>query len=381
MSISIEQIDTNSKKDIRRFTNFPFRLYANEPHWVPPIRIDHEGQLYQKKHPFYEHSDADFFVAIRDGQVVGRICALVNHRFNEYHHTKQAQFFFFDCEQDSSIALALFASVYDWAAQRGLDTIVGPKGMGAMDGYGLMIEGYQRRPNMSMLNFSPPYYRKMIEAEGFEKEVDFLSCYMNRYSYHVDERIHKIAERVVKHGKLQVKRFNTKRELVDYVPKIGQAYNRSFVNNWEYYPLSDREIKLVLDSLLLIADPSLIKIITHEDEPVGFVLAMPDITDAVKRSGGRLLPFGLPNMLLELRRTRWVTLLSAGILPAYHGIGGNALLYSELEKTLLESRFENAELIQVAETAVTMRQDLINIGAIPFKVHRVFHKHLSARPV
>jgi hypothetical protein len=376
MPITVEQIDTNSKPDVRRFTDFPFRIYKDEAQWVPPIRIDAEAQLFQKKHPFYEHSDADFFVAIRDGQVVGRISALVNNRFNVCHSTKQAQFFFFESEADPEIAPILFQTVYAWAHARGLDTVVGPKGMGAMDGYGLMIEGYQRRPNMSMLNFSPPFYRKLIEGEGFEKEVDFLSCYMNRYSYQVDPRIRKVAERVVKHGTLQVKRFKNKRELVDYVPKIGQAYNRSFVNNWEYYPLTEREIGLVLDSLIMVADPALIKVITHEEEPVGFLLAMPDITAALKRSGGRLVPFGLPDMLIELRRTHWITLLSAGILPAYHGIGGNALLYSELEKTLLESRFENAELIQVADTALTMRQDLINIGAIPFKVHRVYHKHL-----
>jgi len=162
--------------------------------------------------------------------------------------------------------------------------------------------------------------------------------------------------------------------LVKWADCIGQAYNQTFVNNWEYYPLSDREIKFIVDNIMIIADPRLIKIIAHDNDVVGFLFASPDVSAALQRARGHLFPFGLPDLLLEMRRTKWVALNGAGILPEFQGIGGNALLYSEMDKTIRAPGFifEHADLTQVAETAVQMREDLINIGGEPYKNHRVY---------
>ncbi|MEK7326826.1 MAG: hypothetical protein AAB217_16400 [Chloroflexota bacterium] len=343
---------------------------------MPPLFDDIALMLNRAKHPFYEHSDADFFIAVRDGRDVGRIAALENRRFNDYHKTKQAQFYLFDCENDQEVADALFEQVFKWARERGLNRLVGPKGFGPLDGYGLLVEGFEHRQMMTMMNYNYDYYPALLESLGFEKEVDFVSCYLSADSFHLPERVHKIAERVQRHGTLRVKRFASKRELVGWSGRIGQAYNKSFVNNWEYYPLTDHEIKFVVDNIMLVADHRLIKVILHGDDVVGFLFAFPDASAALQRAKGRLLPFGLFDLLLEMRRTKWVALNGAGILPEFQGHGGNALLYSEMEKTIREFGFLHADLTQVAESAVNMRHDLENVGGKAYKNHRVYHRAL-----
>jgi len=372
--VTIEKIDTRNKTQVKQFVDFAYRLYANHRYWVPPFRIDVETQLNKEKHPFYEHSDADFFLAVREGRVVGRIGALENVHFNQYHKFKKAQFYLFDCEDDSEAARALFSAVLDWAKGRGLDTVVGPKGFGALDGYGILQEGYDQRQMMNMMNYNYPYYVKLVEENGFEKEVDFVSCYINKKAFTLPDRIHSIAERVLKRGQLSVHQFKTKNDLKAWAKRIGILYNNSFVNNWEYYPMTDREIKFILDNILTVADPKLIKIITHNEEAVGFLFGFPDVSAAMQRIKGRLLPFGIVDVFLELNRTKWISLNGTGILPEFQGRGVNALLYYEMEKTVKDYRFNHADLTQVAETAVQMRHDLVNLGGKMYKNHRVYHR-------
>jgi hypothetical protein len=376
LMLLVEKIDTNNKALVKRFTRIPYRLYKNHPQWVPPLFIDAEMQLNRSKHPFYEHSDADFFLATKDGRDVGRITALENKRFNAYHKTKQAQFYLFECEDDQEVANALFERVFDWANLRGLNHIVGPKGFGALDGYGIQVEGYEHRQMMTMMNYNYPYYVRLVENLGFTKEVDFISCYMNKETFHLPERIYKIVERVKTRSNLGVQRFETKKDLRSWANKIGKLYNDSFINNWEYYPLTEKEIKFLLENILTVADPRLIKIITHNDDAIGFLFGFPDLSAALQRANGRLLPFGLIDLMLEMKRTKWVSLNGVGVLPEYQGVGGNALLYVEMENTLHDFNFEHADLTQVAETAVQMRHDLENVGGRAYKNHRVYQKHI-----
>ncbi len=375
--LTVEKIDTNNKKHVTRFMKLQFQFYKDCPQWVPPIQMDVRTMLDRKKHPYYEHSDGDFFIATRDGKDIGRLAIFENKPFNEYHKTKQAHFYFFECEDNQETANALFNSAFEWARARGLNKVVGPKGLAALDGYGMLVEGYELRQMMTMMNYNHPYLVKLVENLGFEKEVDFVSCYLPKDSFKLPDRVHRIAERVIQRGQLRVQRFKDKRELAAWAPRIGQAYNQSFINNWEYYPLSKKEIDFILDSILTVANPAMIKIIVNDQDVVGFLFAFHDISAALQRNKGRLLPFGLIDLLLELKRTKWVSLNGVGILPKYHGWGGNALLYSEMAKTIQEFGFDHAELTQVAETAVEMRSDLENVGGKSYKNHRVFHKFLD----
>ena len=188
------------------------------------------------------------------------------------------------------------------------------------------------------------------------------------------ERLARIAARVRERGYLRIQRFSGRSELKRWAPRIGEAYNRAFVHNWEYHPLSRREIDFVLKALLVVADPHLIKLILHGEGVVGFIFAFPDLSAALQRARGRLTPLALLDLFSESRRTRWVCLNGAGILPEFHGHGGNALMYAEIVDTLLEAGFDYGDLPQVAETAVRMRRDLEELGARLYKIHRVYRR-------
>lgn len=375
--LSIEKVDTNNKDQVKRFVEFPYRLYRDCAQWVPPLFVDAYLPLNRKKHPFFEHSEADFFLAVRDGEVVGRICGGINKPFNEYHGTKKAQFTFFESVDDQSVADALFASVFDWARARGMDTLIGPKGLSPFDGYGIQVFGFEHRQMMTMMNYNYDYYPKLVDALGFEKEVDFVSCYLPTEAFRIPERVERIAKRVLERGNLWVKKFKSKRELVSWAPRIGAAYNKAFIHNWEYYPFSQGDIQYAVDNIFLVADPRLIKVIMHEEEIVGFLFAFPDVSSALQRAKGRLLPFGLPDLLLEMKRTKTVSGNGMGILPEFQGKGGNALLYYEMGKTLLGfGQFENVEMTQVAETTEQMRADLKNLNGVEYKNHRVYRRKI-----
>lgn len=376
--LNIERVDTENKKQVRRFVELPFLIYADCPQWVPPLNVDAYNQLNRKKHPFHEHSDVEFFLAVRGGRDVGRIAVIENKPFNQYHHEKTADFYLFECENDIEVATALFTTAFEWAKARGLNKMIGPKGMGPLDGYGVLTFGQEHRQTMTMLTYNHAYYQSLIEAQGFVKEVDFISCYLPADKFEIPERVKRITERVMQRGHLEIKTFKNKKELLRWADRIGIAYNNAFVNNWEYYPLSQREIDFVVENIMTIADHRLIKIITHGEDVVGFLFAFHDISAAMQRAKGKLFPFGLIDILLELRQTNTVSVNGMGILPEFQGHGGNALLYYAMGETLLNFRqFVHVEMTQVAETTEQMRADLKNLNGVEYKNNRVYRKVLE----
>jgi len=376
--LSIEKIDTENKSQAKRFVEFYYDLYKDCPQWVPPLFVDAYLPLNRKKHPFFEHSDADFFLAVRDGKVVGRICAGENKLFNEYHKTRKAQFYFFDTIDDMEVARALFGAAFNWARQRGLDTMVGPKGLSPFDGYGILNEGFEHRQMMTMMNYNYAYYPKLVEGLGFEKEVDFVSCYLPAEAFKIPERVERISQWALKRGNLWVKDFKSKKELVGWAQRIGRTYNKTFINNWEYYPFTQGDVDYAVQNVFMVADHRLIKLIMHGDDIVGFLFAFPDVSAALQRAKGHLFPFGILDILIEMKRTKTVAANGMGVLPEFQGTGGNALLYYELGKTVLNNfNFKFVEMTQVAETTKQMRADLKNLNGVEYKNHRVFRKAIQ----
>jgi hypothetical protein len=375
--LTVEKVDTNDKAQVKRFVDLPYRLYKDSPHWVPPLYMDAYLPLNRKKHPFFENSEADFYIALRDGEVVGRICAANNKLFNEHHKTKKAHFYGFETIDDLEVARCLFDAAFAWAKERGLDTMIGPKGLSPFDGYGLLEKGFEHRQMMTMMNYNYDYYPRLMDALGFEKEVDFVSSYLPSEALKMPERVERIAKRVLERGDLWVKNFKSKRELVQWAPRIGYTYNKAFINNWEYYPFTEGDVKYAVDNVFMIADRRLIKLIMHKDEIVGFLFAFPDVSAALQRARGRLFPFGIIDILLEMKRTKTVSGNGMGILPEFQGKGGNALLYYEMGNTVFSfNQFQHVEMTQVAETALQMRADLKNLNGVEYKNHRVYRKSL-----
>ncbi len=375
--IEIYKIDNKEKRDIFHFIQLPHFLYKNSSCWVAPFNVDVYLQLNKLKHPFYEHSDADFFIAIKNNKVVGRIAAIENKRYNKYHNTNIANFYFFDCENEQTVADKLFDAVFNWAKKRGLNTIVGPKGLGAFDGYGILIKGFEHMQTMNMLNYNFDYYSKLLEKLGFEKEVDFVSYYLPKDKYRIPERIEKIAKTIYDRGELKIYNFKSKKEMLGFAEKIGKLYNACFINNWEYYPLTDNEIRFIAKNIISFADYRLIKLIIFKDEIVGFIFAFPDISEGMRKAKGKINPLTIFNILMEMRKTDKLTVNGIGILPEFQGHGGNALLYYELGKTILRfKRFKHIEMPQVAETAKQMTLDIKNLNGEEYKRHRIYRKNI-----
>ena len=370
--LTIEEVDTNSKPKVEEFVRFPFNLYKGVPQWVPLILADVRMMLNKTKHPFYEHSDAEFFTARQDGKIVARIGLLENKPYNKYHDKKQASFYLFECVDDQSVADKLFEFSFDWVKKRKLNNLLGQKGFSPFDGYGLLVEGFEHRQMMIMMNYNLPNYPKFLEKIGFKKVVDWVSCYADVDEFKMPEKVHEIARILEKRGSFKVLRFKNKSELKKWGMKIGYAYNKTFINNWEYYPLTENEIIFNMNNLLTVAVPDLFKIITYKDEVAGFLLAFPDISAALQRQKGSTAPWAIADYLIELKRTDWVSFNGVGVLPEFYGRGGNYLMFSEMEKSAHSFKFKHGEFTQVAESATQMRKDLVNLGVKPYKNHRIY---------
>lgn len=372
--MQVIQIDTSDRRQARQWLELPFRLYRQVPQWVPPLAPDAKLVLDRHKYPFYEHSDAAFFLVYDQGHVVGRIAAIDNRNFNTFHKQKTAFFYLFECEDNPAASQALFEAAFAWAHDRGLDRIIGPKGFTALDGLGLLVKGYEHRPAMS-IPYNPPYYEVLVEAAGFERLDDDVSGYLSGRAP-VSPRIHELAERVMKRRGLHVPRFTSRNALRAIIPKLRDLYNNSLGLNFDQVPLTDGEMRILADQLLAIADPRLIKVVMKGDDPVGFAFAYPDVSAAIQRCKGRILPFGWADLLLELKRTKWVNLNGMGILPEYQGLGGTVLLFSEMAKSIAEGNFDHAEVVQISVSNTKMQTAIREVGVDFNKMHRVYQRAL-----
>jgi len=373
----IHRLDPTERRDVRRYVEFPFRLYRENALWVPPFVDEVRAQLDPDRHPFYEHSEAAFFLALEGDEVAGRIAVLDNARYNRYKGERTAFFYHFDVANDRAASRALFDAAFDWARGRGLDLMWGPKGFIAADGQGLLVEGFEHRPALGIpYNYS--YYGELLEDAGFEKQLDFISCYMDRQMAILPSRFLEVAEKIKRRRGFRTVRFRTKAELRAMVPRVAAAYNSAFVEVQGYVPVTEAEAKAIGDRILAVADPTVITLLMKGAEIVGFVLGYPDLSAAIQRCRGRMWPTGWYHLLREFKRTRWLNFNGAAILEPFRGLGGNALMYAELYHTLIgRTQYEYADLVQVQETNTRMIQELQALEVKPYKKHRIYRRSLA----
>ena len=373
--VEIRKVNTEDKKQVKEFVQFHFDLYKDCPQWVPPFRNDIEVMLNKKKHPFYEHSDADFFTAWRDGKIVGRTAVLNNTAYNEYHKQSSGDIFLFDSIDDQEVANALFDAAAEWARSKGLNKLKGPKGFSLFDGYGVLVEGFEYRQSMNFSCYNYAYYQKLYENYGFYRINEYTSMRANTAEFDFPEKVYKVAEIVKKRGKLKIKTYKNKSEIRKDAQKICQMYFDSFKNNWEYFPLTQKEFDFFVDNVLTFVIPGLLRFITNEeDEIVGFLVNFPDISAAMQRHNGNLMnPALLVDMILEMKKTHYCAMNGLGLLEKYHKSGGNALLYTSMMEIMKEyPQYEYVEAVQMADTALEVQREMATLGLKPIKRHRVY---------
>ena len=374
-SVVVKTVDSPRSREAEDFIRLPFTIYEGSPYWVPWFDGDVRNIL-GRRHPFFEHSEGEFFVAYRNGRPAGRIAALDHKRFNAYRGTGYARFYFFESADDPETAGALFDAACEWAAGSGLTTLLGPMGFSGMTGGGILIDGFDRRAAMSMMNYHLPYYRRLVEGAGFEKYKDFYSGYLDGTDFVLPDRIARIADITLRRGRFSIADIRTKRELRRYAAEIGRIYNEAWVDHDEYCPMTESEIGQLTSSLLTVADPRLIKVILHGEEVAGFLLGFPDLSAALQRARGKLSLGSLIDIKREFRRTKLLVINGIGVLPKYQGSGANALLYRALTETGKPQGYIGADIVQVAETTLRMLSDSESLGWRIYKTHRFYRKPL-----
>lgn len=373
--IRVRPLDTARRRDVRAWIQLPYRLYAGDPLWVPQMVDEAKMKLDRRKNPFFLHSHADFLVAEQEGEVVGRLAVMENTRYNARRHSAAALFTHFETVADRTVAQALFDAAFAWCRQRNLDTLIGPKGFLTADGLGLQVEGFHRRPAISIA-YNPPFYHDYLLQLGFERETDFVSGYLPA-NHDIPDRIFRIADKVKERYGFRFEQYASKKELRAIVPQVVETYNQSFVDNWEYVPVTAEEAEVIAKRLLDIIVPELIKLVWKGDELVGFLLCYPDISAAIQRTGGRLWPFGFVTLLREFKRTTWVNVNGAGILAPYRGRGVDAMLFAEIARTIRQSRYEHAIIVQIDEGNAKMQQEMAALGVTFDTRHRIFRRRVA----
>lgn len=373
--MNIKEINTHSRRDVNKFVDFAYDLYAECPYWSPPLRSSMRMVLNRDKHPFYKHSDAAFYIAEENGKVLGRVMVLDNHHYNTFNETSIGFIYYFDAENRDDVAVGLFAAAEAWAKARGLTELMGPKGMMRADPYGVLIEGFEYTAALSM-PYNYPYYPDLMTAAGFTKQIDYVSGFM-RGDLQLPDRMYSIAERVKKRSGFSVKSFNSKRELRQWIPAIQKINNEAFVNVWGYYPIDDEEVAMIGQTLLTIADPRLLKLVLKDDEIIGFAFIFPDITKALQETRGRMWPFGWIKLLRAIRTTRILSGNGVGLLPEYQGLGATAVLYTEFAKTVYQRKATHCDVAQAMETNFKSLGDMNALGVTWHKRHRVYRKTID----
>ena len=373
--MNIIRIDLSNKKQMQDFLDLPFRIYADIPQWVPPLRMDDRVRLDPKRHPFYRHSQAAFFLAYDGPHPVGRIAVMDNRPYNEYNNHQTAFFYLFECENDSTASQRLFEAAFEWARARGLTKMLGPKGFTVMEGFGLLVKGFEHRPAFGQ-PYNPPYYVDLIEAAGFQPERDAVSGYLGA-TLEFPARIHELAERIAKRRGLRIARYRTRKDLRALIPKFKDLYNDALRGTGENAPITEAEARTMANQLLWFSDPRLVKIVMKDEEPVGFLLAYPDISAALQKTKGRIFPFGWITLLREFKRTDWLNVNGMGLIPEYRGSGGTAIMYSEMFKSATETgQFHHAEVVQIGMENVNMQREMENFGTDFYKMHRTYTREL-----
>lgn len=368
----VRKINSDNFRDKKKFVQFPFHLYKNCPLWVPPFVHDIELTLDHKKHPFYHHSDAAFFLAEDSNQIVGRVAVLDKKKYNQYHNEKCAFFYYLETINDIEVVRALFAAAQEWVSQRGLNRLLGPFGFVQGDSIGVLVEGFDKRPAMGQAyNFS--YYDELLQKGGFSKKTDYYSGYLPG-NYQLSQRFYDIAEKVKTRRGFWIKSFENKKELHSWISRIQKLYNSAFAHNFGYCPLSEEEADMVAHRLLAIANPRLIKLVMKDNDIVGFLFAYVDISDGIRKAKGKFWPCGFFHLNRDFKRSEWINFNGTGLLPGHRGVGANAVLYTEMANTVQQFNFRHADIVQVEENNIKSMGDMQAIGVKWYKKHRVYER-------
>lgn len=364
-----------TSRDSRKFLDLPYHLYRGDAHWIAPLRMAQKDVLNTKRHPFYKTSDAETFLARRDGRVVGRIMAILNRAHNEFHNERAGFFGFFEAENDKQAAAALLDAARDWVRERGATVIRGPVNPSTNYECALLVEGFDLDP-MVMMTYNPPYYAELLEAYGMTKAMDLYAYDIGVDYFNHSNKLQRVAERLRKKSNLSVRPVNMK-DFKNEVGIIRQVYNDAWSRNWGFVPMSEEEFDHLAKDLKQIVDPRVVLIAEQvidggKPRAVGFLLAVPDINFALKKINGRLLPLGLLKLLWHSRKISSIRVITMGGILEFQNLGLGSIFLDEIYRRGPAAGFPTGEMSWVLENNVMMNRAAELIGGRRTKTYRIY---------
>lgn len=356
-------------RDEKTFIRFPWAVYAGNPYWVPPLLMDRRKLIDRRRNPFYRHAEMELFLAERDGAVVGRIGAIVNHNHNREHKEKVGFFGFFECFDDGEVARALLDRAVAWLKERGVEGVRGPASPSVNDEYGMLVDGFDRPPAVLMA-YNPPYYPRLLEEYGFRKARDMYAYYVHKDKV-LHDRLVRVSEALKKREGLVFRPLNMKR-FDSEVDIIRELYNRGWEGNWGEVPMNEEEFRYAASDLKAIVNPELVIIAELKGKPVGFGMSLPDLNIVLKGNRrGYLLP-GLIRLFLFRKRIDFIRIVILGVLPEYRTSGIGAVLFYETARRAVENGYPHGEASWVLEDNVMMNRGAALMNADRYKTYRIY---------
>jgi GNAT superfamily N-acetyltransferase len=375
-AVQVEPV--TSKQGVLELVEFPFKLYDGDPNWVPPLIEERRDFLDPNKNPFFDHARYQLVLARRNGELVGTIGAVVDDNHNAFHNERMGAFGFFESIDSQEVADALIGAAEDWARAQGMTIMRGPMNFSTNHELGLLIDGVDEPP-MVMMTYNPRYYAKLIEARGYVKAMDLFA-----YIGDLDDRLHngppklyRAAEKAAKNAGIRVRKANM-RTFADEVQRVKAIYDRAWTHHWGFLPITEKEGDYLAAGLKHVIDPDLVLIAeTSDGTPVGMSITLPDLHQALKRSGGgHMFPFGLLKFLWHKRKIDQVRLWGMGVIDEYRGRGIDALFYIETARAALAKGHKRIEGSWILESNTMMNRIIERLGGQRYKTYRIYEKAL-----
>jgi len=367
--LTVRPVETRSEQ--KRFIGLPWRIYRDDPCWMPPLVMSQEELLGFRPCPFYERSRSRSFLATRGGRDIGRITAIVNAGHIDRYNEQRGFFGFFECEDDSAAARALFGAAAEWLHAQGMVSIRGPVNPSLNYECGLLIEGFDTPP-FFMMTHNRPYYGRLIEENGFGK-IEDLYAFWGRLSMleSIDSKLGLMVEGVKERFGVTVRQLDRKR-FDDEVRMFLDIYNSSLGGTWGFVPLTSGEIKHMAASLKYLIVPELALVAEVEGKPIGTVFCLLDYNPRIKAINGRLFPFGFLRLLWNKREIKRMRAISTNVIPEYQAWGVGLVLHAALVPRLYAWGMDEVEFSWVLESNHLSKRTLERGGAVVTKKYRIY---------
>jgi hypothetical protein len=376
---TVEIRPVRSRRELKRFVKVPFRLHRDRPQWVPPLIFDRMQFLNRGRNPYFEHAEAELFLAERDGEPVGRISAQLDQRWDTYQGGSDGMFGFFETVEDREIAAALLGAAEGWLRERGRSRLIGPMDFTTNDEVGILIEGHELQP-MILQNWHPPFYKDLLEGLGYGKAMDLLMWYLELGELKEGDQfapeIHAAAAKALRDEGIAIRNID-KGDLREEMRRFTEVYNEAWADNWGFVPATDAEVEFHAKLLKQVIDEDWAFVAEKEGETIGVALTLPDINQVLARMGGRLLPLGWLRFLRGKPKIDRVRVFALGVKDEFRHSGVAAGLYLKHLENASPDGVPAGETGWILETNEPMNRAMEGMGGKVIKRYRIYEKTLA----